>query len=274
MKNLILFFLLLLSVPTLAQVSKKDFSTSNYFFKRSEPNNNFSLFDSHNHLKFSPELLLASVGVTGALLMTDDQTYEIIRNYRNKYFIFRKVSPLITQLGNGKFALLLFGGLGAYHFITKDNNTGKAALLGIESFLLSGITVQILKHTFGRQRPSNRTADGGAWDGPFLINRSEPLADFDAFPSGHTATIFAAASALSYIYPSGAVPYISYGVATIVALSLVAESTHWLSDCFVGGLIGYFSTKLIYKLNFDRTNYFFSVSENYIGYHINFSYNL
>lgn len=28
------------------------------------------------------------------------------------------------------------------------------------------------------------------------------------------------------------------------------ESTHWLSDCFVGALIGHYGTKLVEKLNY------------------------
>jgi hypothetical protein len=31
------------------------------------------------------------------------------------------------------------------------------------------------------------------------------------------------------------------------------ESTHWLSDCFIGALIGYYGTRLVEKLNYGST---------------------
>jgi membrane-associated phospholipid phosphatase len=45
------------------------------------------------------------------------------------------------------------------------------------------------------------------------------------------------------------VSYASYSLASVVAVSRVMERTHWVSDCFVGGLIGYFSTQLVIHLN-------------------------
>ena len=72
---------------------------------------------------------------------------------------------------------------------------------------------------------------------------------FDAFPSGHTATAFAAATILSDIYQTAAVTYGSYALATAVGISRITEDTHWASDVFVGALLGYYSAKLVEMLN-------------------------
>lgn len=247
---------------------------SNNSINKIKQSQDLNSYATVNHLKFSFPLIAGSLALTGILLASDDQTYEILKSTRDNSPFLSKISPAITQLGNGKFPLLLFSGMGVFHFLTNDKKSGDAAILGLESFLLSGIAVQLLKHTFGRERPSNRTIDGGKWNGPFIYHKNISIASFDAFPSGHTATIFAAASTLSYIYPNGIVPYISYSVASLVALSRVTESTHWLSDCLIGGLIGYFSTQLLYNLQNKNTNINFGITNQHNSYAFTISYNL
>jgi undecaprenyl-diphosphatase len=57
-----------------------------------------------------------------------------------------------------------------------------------------------------------------------------------SFPSGHTASSFAAATALAFFYPRAA-PVV-YTLATGVALSRVHLGVHFPSDTAVGGAIG------------------------------------
>ena len=57
-----------------------------------------------------------------------------------------------------------------------------------------------------------------------------------SFPSGHTASSFAAATALAFFYPRAAP--LSYGLATAVGVSRVHLGVHFPSDAAVGGVIG------------------------------------
>jgi undecaprenyl-diphosphatase len=57
-----------------------------------------------------------------------------------------------------------------------------------------------------------------------------------SFPSGHTASSFAAATALAFFYPRAAP--VAYTVATGVGLSRVHLGVHFPSDAAVGGVIG------------------------------------
>jgi undecaprenyl-diphosphatase len=57
-----------------------------------------------------------------------------------------------------------------------------------------------------------------------------------SFPSGHTASSFAAATALAFYYPKAA-PLV-YGVAVGVGASRVHLGVHFPSDAAVGGVIG------------------------------------
>jgi undecaprenyl-diphosphatase len=57
-----------------------------------------------------------------------------------------------------------------------------------------------------------------------------------SFPSGHTASSFAAATALAIFYPKAAP--VAYTVATAVGVSRVHLGVHFPSDAAVGGVIG------------------------------------
>jgi membrane-associated phospholipid phosphatase len=196
---------------------------------------------------------IGSVVLSAALIPTDKSTFTFLRDLKEHNSLINTISPVVTQLGNGNFAIALFGGFGIYHFISGNEKSWDVTKVGFESFLLSGATVQILKNIFSRERPSAASENGGKWNGVFarfkMRNKNQSITDFDSFPSGHSATAFAAASTLSYFYPVGAVPYIAYSLATVVAVSRVMEETHWVSDCVLGAGIGYLSTMLITKWN-------------------------
>ncbi len=209
---------------------------------------------SSSYLK--PALFVGgALATTAILIRTDQTTYNALHSWRNVNDPIEDFSPVITNLGDGRASMAIFGGFLAYSYLGSDRSAFQAGKIGLESFLVSGIVTQILKHTFGRERPSAATQSGGRWNGAFLfLNRGSGkrggYAQFDAFPSGHTATVFAAATTLSEVYhDSPWVSYASYTVASTVAVSRVMEQTHWLSDCFVGGLIGYFSTQFVLHFN-------------------------
>jgi undecaprenyl-diphosphatase len=80
-----------------------------------------------------------------------------------------------------------------------------------------------------------------------LFRRVRPFVNRDArvvgtrpadhsFPSGHTASSFAAATALAFFYPKAAP--LAYTLATGVAVSRVHLGVHFPSDTAVGGVIG------------------------------------
>jgi membrane-associated phospholipid phosphatase len=210
----------------------------------------------------TPTTTTVVLGVSGAAAITavlfhyDQDIYDEIHSWRENSTLIRKVSPVITNMGDGFFSLGLFGGFAGYGLIFKDQKTVEVGKIGIESFLLTGFSVQLFKHLCGRERPSDATRPGGFWHGPFGFfqgGKKGGLAAYDAFPSGHTVTAFAAATTLSDLYTAPWVSYTSYSVASAVAISRVMESTHWLSDCFIGALIGYYGTRLVEKLNYGST---------------------
>lgn len=198
--------------------------------------------------------IAGAVAVTALLIDNDQQIYDGLHNWRLKNRTVGEVSPVITNIGDGKFAAGLFGGFLGYGLIFKDTKAFEAGKIGMESFILTGIAAQLFKHLCGRERPSAATRPGGFWHGPTFrvrnFSKGKSIASFDAFPSGHTITAFSAATTISDFYTEPWVSYTCYSLAGIVAVTRVMESTHWISDCFVGSFIGYYGTKLVERLNY------------------------
>ncbi len=195
-----------------------------------------------------------AVAVTAIMIDNDQKIYDGLHDWRTDNRVVGSVSPVVTNVGDGMFAAGLFGGFLGYGLIFKDNKAFEAGKIGMESFILTGIAAQLFKHLFGRERPSHATRPGGFWHGPNFRFRNygsgKSIASFDAFPSGHTITVFAAATTISDFYTEPWVSYTCYSMAGIVAITRVMESTHWISDCFVGSFIGYYGTKLVERLNY------------------------
>ncbi len=206
-------------------------------------------FSIHNALYLSATTTLA-VG----LVHFDQQTFTLLYRWKQQSPFLRKASPAMTTLGDGKFSFGLFGAYVAYGELFSDNGAMQVGKIGLESFAASGVAVQLLKFIFAREEPGVATVSRGRWNGPFSYfrrnrMRGKGFESFDSFPSGHTATIFAAATTLSDYYHESWVTGLSYSIASGVAISRVMEKTHWVSDCFVGALIGIYSTKLVEQLN-------------------------
>ncbi len=202
-------------------------------------------------------LVTGGLAITYGLFESDDEIYESLRGIRVRSSTLSQVSPVVSMMGLGSFSIALFSGFYAFHFVSGDESSLSAANLGMESFLLSGVATQVLKNLFGRERPSMATREGGRWSGPLSYfehrdNGSKSIASYDAFPSGHTATIFAAAATIADSYHERWVGYVAYGTATIVGVSRIMESAHWPSDVFVGAIIGIASTKIVENLPFNR----------------------
>lgn len=101
-----------------------------------------------------------------------------------------------------------------------------AILLKTELLMITSVT--LLKTTFHTLRPDS--------------------SDYRSFPSGHTAQAFAVACFLSEEYGKHYkwMPYLSYGVASIVGALRIANNKHYLSDVLVAAGIGILSTKIVY----------------------------
>ena len=68
-----------------------------------------------------------------------------------------------------------------------------------------------------------------------------------SFPSDHAAVTWAFAAVVAQEYPHPVAEFGAYGLALGVSLARAASDQHFLSDVFVGGLLGYQIGRHIYK---------------------------
>ena len=152
----------------------------------------------------------------------DRRLFQLINGLPHSTTSDRYVSVL-SDLGEGigwvagGAALAILGG-------PKGRRAGLATAL---ASLAATYVVQVrVKPLFRRVRP--------------FVNREARVVGIKppdhSFPSGHTASSFAAATALAFYYPKAAP--LAYGVAVGVGASRVHLGVHFPSDAAVGGVIG------------------------------------
>ena len=105
----------------------------------------------------------------------------------------------------------------------------RACLEATAAFITAGVLAQMVKHLIGRPRP-RMLAEGIQHFGPTLAS------GLDSFPSGHAATAFAAALALSMHYPKLSPAFMF--TAAFIAVSRIFNGSHFPVDVLGGVFFG------------------------------------
>lgn len=203
--------------------------------------------------------IAAVAGITVGLIALDAKLDDLVKNALGKNKKFDEVTDFITDFGaeNSLYTVGIWAGLSV---VTNSHKGVQTSLYAFESMLSSGLWIRAGKLLAGRERPEASYEyskhRGGMWRGPInqLINKEKrSVASYDAFPSGHTATIFSVATVFAEQYKDiKVVPVFCYSFATIVGISRMYEHAHWASDVFLGAVIGYLcgqATLDFYKKN-------------------------
>ena len=141
-------------------------------------------------------------------------------------------------------AYYLGGGMYLVGRIAGWERVADLGLQATESIVLAEGIGYVLKRAIGRARPYvSNTADPR----DFSIGTGFGTGDRRSFPSGHTYTAFAVASAVTSEtrewWPGSTwlVAPVMYGGAAMVGLSRMYHNQHWASDIVLGAAVGTFS---------------------------------
>ena len=153
----------------------------------------------------------------------------------------------LYYIGDGYTQLGLVSGMMTYGLMANDYRALSTASQNIEALLVTGIVVQILKRTTGREAPFTRSQASGKWQlFPNQKDYNYNTPNYDAFPSGHIATVMAATVVFSDNYPEyGYIKPVGYGLMGLLAFGMLNNGVHWAGDYPVGIAIGYTSGKLV-----------------------------
>lgn len=158
----------------------------------------------------------------------------------------RNINSAFYQLGEGGTSMFLAGGLWIYGKITKDYRAVQTAGDLTETFIIMGVTTQILKRISGRESPYVATQKGGAWN-PFPSFKAyqQHTPHYDAFPSGHLATMMATVTVLAHNYPEKKwIKPIGYSLMGLTACAMMNNEVHWMSDYPLALALGYLSGEI------------------------------
>ena len=121
----------------------------------------------------------------------------------------------------------------------------RTALLAGEAVANSEILTTVFKDVDRRLRPAAIPAAGNFADTWFKDN-THNFHSNGSFPSGHTIAAFSIATVIARRYGNHRwVPYVAYGGAALVAFSRVTLSSHFVSDVFMGGALGYSISRFV-----------------------------
>ncbi len=133
----------------------------------------------------------------------------------------------------GFFALYIL-----FRFVVRRRRAARQALFLFVSTAAAGLAADVVKFVAGCARPKLYFEQDLYGMEFFRVSH-----EYTSFPSGHAATIFAAATALALIFPKWRPPLILF--AAIVAASRVVIGAHYLGDVLVGAYIGVITVYLV-----------------------------
>ncbi|MGI4740953.1 MAG: phosphatase PAP2 family protein [Janthinobacterium lividum] len=149
-------------------------------------------------------------------------------------------------LGDGWTHLTIATSFLAYGVIKKDNRASQTASQLGEAILSTGLVVQALKRTTGRQSPFRSTQDRGRWFFlPSYNTYQRNVSNYDAFPTGHLATAMATLTVIAENYPEyHFIRPVGYGLMGLLGYAMLNNGVHWASDYPLGIAIGYGFAKI------------------------------
>ncbi|WP_018616444.1 phosphatase PAP2 family protein [Segetibacter koreensis] len=161
------------------------------------------------------------------------------------------VNTALYQVGQGFPSLLIGAGLYTYGKINKDYRALSTASQLAEAFILMGVSTQIVKRVTGRQSPSETTTPGGKWNFlPSFSQYQNHTPNFDAFPSGHLATLMSSVTIFSENYPEKKwIKPVGYSITGLVGYAMINNKVHWASDYPLALAMGYLCAKQVVKRN-------------------------
>lgn len=167
----------------------------------------------------------------------------------------QNLNSALYFIGEGWPSILVAGGFFGYGIFKDDYRARQTSAELAEMFFTLAITCQTLKRVTGRQSPMNSSTPGGEWHP--LTNPSvyaSNVSNFDAFPSGHLATVMATITILSGNYPDNKyIKPVGYSVMGLVGFAMMNNGVHWAGDYPVAIAIGYTCGKI--ALNRGKKNF-------------------
>jgi len=250
-----------------AQIYELENSTSRLYYKprtlefvRNVPSD-FAAFAKVTTRKKNLPTIGALVGGTALLIAFDQQILDATQQFgrylnidpeRKSKTVLRvagvplldlpqNLNSTVYFVGEGWPSILIAGSFYGYGSIAKDYRALQTSSQLAEMFITLAVTTQFIKRISGRESPFQATKAGGRWRPfPNPAKYQANVSHYDAFPSGHLATVMATITILSGNYPDNQyIKPVGYTIMGLVGFSMVNNGVHWVSDYPLAIAIGY-----------------------------------
>ncbi len=175
------------------------------------------------------------IGAIGAATVLFMQIDEPVRNELIKDRSYIKSVPIEGGRIWGEVYTTV-GISGIYYLLGQINENNSYKKIGFEilqSCIYSALITQSMKMIIGRARPYQN--EGAFSFKPLNISGDDRW----ALPSGHTTLAFSLSTVLAKNSESTLTKIICYIPALLTAASRTSQDKHWISDVFLGAVIGY-----------------------------------
>jgi len=191
-------------------------------------------------LKFEQEewrQLAGTVAITGLLFIADKQVKQASVNQQSS---FNDKLFGIDRFHGSQYSLFTSLGIYGYGLAVRNDNVRQLGLRAAEAFVYSGAITNLLKMAMGRRRPF-------AGENQLVFKSFNAGTDntYLSLPSGHTTAAFSVSTVLAAYSDNLAWKTFCYGSAVLVGAARIYHDRHWLSDVFLGGMIGYHVGKFV-----------------------------
>jgi hypothetical protein len=183
---------------------------------------------------------LALIGATGLLMTVDAHNSRWVRNNLQPLSRFNNVfSGYNTATATEAFSSAFY----IAAILRKNVYDQQTFMLAGEAVIDAEILTTVMKDIDGRMAPISYPANGNFTDSWFKVthgNRSSWMGGLGSMPSGHEIAIMAVATVFAERYPHPAWhKWVAYGLAVAAGFSRVSLQSHFTSDTFAGGALGY-----------------------------------
>lgn len=169
----------------------------------------------------------------------------------NVYEVPQNLNTFFYSIGEGSTSILICTGLYLHGKIKQDYKSLHVSSQLLQALLAVGITTQFVKRISGRESPFVATTSGGRWQ-PFTnpVVYQSKVPSYDAFPSGHLATMMATTTILTLNYPDKKwIQPVGFSLIGLVGLAMVNNGVHWASDYPLALGVGYLFGKVTFSMN-------------------------
>ena len=204
-------------------------------------------------------------GKTALLFLADKEIRNFSKNNQNKNN--DQLFYIDHYHGNVYTAILASGTYGLGYFL-KNENIRQMGLHSMEAFVYAGLFTATLQVVFGRRRPY-----GG--ENNLVFKPFYKKTKYNGLPSGHTTVAFAVSTVMAKSLDNIVWKTFWYTNAGLVGAARIYHNKHWVSDVFLGGVIGYTIANYIVNFQTDkikhRTSHIFPyIHTNEIGIRLYF----